>query len=118
MNSKESRIERSDLPNDSPIEEHVQPSESKVKVKTNSTDSRPANTTAHAVSPTATSLTSNLEQEIINKIVSAYGNTIEVIYVRPSRMKISVPPQDILRVATFIKENFSYDHAESVAGTD
>jgi NADH:ubiquinone oxidoreductase subunit C len=118
MNSKKSRTEGNDLPNDSPIEEHVQPSESKVKVKINTTDTRPANGTADAISPTASSLTSNLEQEIINMIVSAYGNIIEVVYVRPSRMKIRVPPQDILRVATFIKENFSFDHAESVAGTD
>jgi NADH:ubiquinone oxidoreductase subunit C len=118
MNSKKSRTEGNDLPNDSPIEEHVQPSESKVKVKINTTDARPANGTADAISPTASSLTSNLEQEIINMIVSAYGNMIEVVYVRPSRMKIRVPPQDILRVATFIKENFSFDHAESVSGTD
>lgn len=118
MNSKKSRTEGNDLPNDSPIEEHVQPSESKVKVKINTTDARPTNGTADAISPTASSLTSNLEQEIINMIVSAYGNMIEVVYVRPSRMKIRVQPQDILRVATFIKENFSFDHAESVAGTD
>jgi NADH:ubiquinone oxidoreductase subunit C len=118
MNSKESRTEGNGLPNDSLIEGHVQPSESKVKVKINTTDTRPANSTAHTISPTATSLTSNLEQEIINKIVSAYGNMIEVVYVRPSRMKIVVPPQDIVRVATFIKENFSFDHAESVSGTD
>jgi NADH:ubiquinone oxidoreductase subunit C len=118
MNSKKSRTEGNDLPNDSPIEEHVQPNESKVKVKINTTDTKPANGTADAISPTSSSLTSNLEQEIINMIVSAYGNTIEVVYVRPSRMKIRVPPQDILRVATFIKENFSFDHAESVSGTD
>ena len=118
MNSKKSRTEGNDLPNDSTIEEHVQPNESKVKVRINTTDTGPANGTAGAISPTASSLTSNLEQEIINMIVSAYGNMIEVVYVRPSRMKIRVPPQDILRVATFIKENFSFDHAESVSGTD
>lgn len=118
MNSKKSRTEGNDLPNDSPIEEHVQPNESKVKVKINTIDTKPVNGTADAISPKASSLTSNLEQEIINMIVSAYGNTIEVVYVRPSRMKIRVPPQDILRVATFIKENFSFDHAESVSGTD
>ena len=97
MNSKKSRTEGNDLPNDSPIEEHVQPSESKVKVKINTTDARPANGTADAISPTTSSLTSNLEQEIINMIVSAYGNMIEVVYVRPSRMKIRVQPQDILQ---------------------
>ena len=118
MNSKKSKTEGNDLPNDSPIEEHVQPNESKVKVKIDTTDTRPANGTPDAILPTASSMTSNLEQEIINMIVSAYGNMIEVVYVRPSRMKIRVPPQDIVRVATFIKENFSFDHAESVAGTD
>ncbi len=66
----------------------------------------------------SSALSTNLEQDIINKIVARYGNNIEVLYVRPSRMKIGVHPQDILNVAGFIKENFGFDHAESVSGTD
>ena len=66
----------------------------------------------------SSALSTNLEQDIINKIVARYGNNIEVLYVRPSRMKIRVQPQDILNVAGFIKENFGFDHAESVSGTD
>jgi len=119
MKSEEFRTERKDnVTNDSPIDERPQPSESAMKVKKDTTDIAPSTSTAHSITPAADSLTLNIEQGIINKIESAYGNKIEVIYVRPSRMKIRVPHQDILHVATFIKENFNFDHAESVSGTD
>jgi NADH-quinone oxidoreductase subunit C len=63
-------------------------------------------------------LSTKLEQDIINKIVARYGNNVEVLYVRPSRMKIRVLPENMIGIAGFIKENFGFDHAESVSGTD
>jgi NADH:ubiquinone oxidoreductase subunit C len=63
-------------------------------------------------------LSTKLEQDIINKIVARYGNNVEVLYVRPSRMKIRVLPENMRSIAGFIKENFGFDHAESVSGTD
>jgi NADH:ubiquinone oxidoreductase subunit C len=63
-------------------------------------------------------LSTKLEQDIINKIVSRYRNNVEVLYVRPSRMKIRVLPENMISIAGFIKENFGFDHAESVSGTD
>jgi NADH:ubiquinone oxidoreductase subunit C len=63
-------------------------------------------------------LSTKLEQDIINKIVARYGNNVEVLYVRPSRMKIRVLPENMISIAGFIKENFGFDHAESVSGTD
>src|SRR5262245_43344782 len=108
MKSEEFRTVRNDnVTNDSSIEERAQPSESAKKVKKDITDIAPSTSTAHHITQAADSLTPNIEQGIINKIESAYGNKIEVIYVRPSRMKIRVPNQDILHVATFIKENFN-----------
>ena len=63
-------------------------------------------------------LSTKPEQDIINKIVARYGNNVEVLYVRPSRMKIRVLPENMISIAGFIKENFGFDHAESVSGTD
>jgi NADH:ubiquinone oxidoreductase subunit C len=63
-------------------------------------------------------LSTKLEQDIINKIVARYGNNVEVLYVRPSRMKIRVLPENMISIAGFIKENFGFDHVESVSGTD
>jgi NADH:ubiquinone oxidoreductase subunit C len=116
MSSKEPRTERIVPTKSSPKEEHIPTDES--KEETTTTDTKSEGTGASIVSSKSSALTSNLEQEIINKIVSAYGNKIEVIYIKPSRMKIRVQPQDILHVATFLKENFGFDHAESVSGTD
>ncbi|HEX9318755.1 MAG TPA: NADH-quinone oxidoreductase subunit C [Nitrososphaeraceae archaeon] len=82
------------------------------------TNSEAANAQSSISTSKSSALSTNLEQDIINKIVARYGNNIEVLYVRPSRMKIGVHPQDILNVAGFIKENFGFDHAESVSGTD
>ena len=58
------------------------------------------------------------EKGIIEKLVNEFGNKINVIYIRPLRMKIMVEPTDILAIAMFLRDNLDFDHAESVAGTD
>ncbi|MDQ4012376.1 MAG: NADH-quinone oxidoreductase subunit C [Thermoproteota archaeon] len=58
------------------------------------------------------------EKGIVDKLVKAFGSKINVIYVRPLRMKIMVEPPDILATAMFLRDNLGFDHAESVAGTD
>jgi NADH:ubiquinone oxidoreductase subunit C len=58
------------------------------------------------------------EKGIIEKLVNEFGNKINVIYIRPLRMKILVEPGDVLAVAIFLRDNLGFDHAESVAGTD
>ena len=40
------------------------------------------------------------------------------MYARPSRLKIKVEPEEILQIASFIKQVLGFDHAESVSGTD
>ena len=58
------------------------------------------------------------EKGIIEKLVNEFGNRINVIYIRPLRMKIMVEPGDVLAIAIFLRDNLGFDHAESVAGTD
>jgi NADH:ubiquinone oxidoreductase subunit C len=58
------------------------------------------------------------EKGIIENLVNEFGNKINVIYIRPLRMKIMVEPTDILAIAMFLRDNLDFDHAESVAGTD
>ncbi|HJT48450.1 MAG TPA: NADH-quinone oxidoreductase subunit C [Nitrososphaeraceae archaeon] len=59
------------------------------------------------------------EKEIVSRIISHFGNDkIKVSYIRPLRIKISVDPSNIVEVATFIRDNLGFDHAEAVSGTD
>ena len=58
------------------------------------------------------------EKGIIERLVNEFGNKINVIYIRPLRMKIVVDSTDIVSVAIFLRDNLGFDHAESVAGTD
>lgn len=58
------------------------------------------------------------EKGIVEKLVNQFGDKINVIYIRPLRMKIMVKAEDILAVAIFLRDNLGFDHAESVAGTD
>ena len=58
------------------------------------------------------------EKGIIENLVNEFGNKINVIYIRPLRMKIVVDSTDIVSVAIFLRDNLGFDHAESVAGTD
>jgi NADH-quinone oxidoreductase subunit C len=58
------------------------------------------------------------EKGIIDILAKEFGNKINVVYTRPLRMKIMVPPEDISAVAIFLRDKIGFDHAESVAGTD
>jgi NADH-quinone oxidoreductase subunit C len=43
---------------------------------------------------------------------------VQIIFIKPLRIKIAVEPPNIVNVATFLRDNLGFDHAESVAGTD
>ena len=59
------------------------------------------------------------EKGIVSQIISHFGNDkIKISYIRPLRIKIDVNPADIVEVATFIRDNLGFDHAEAVSGTD
>jgi NADH-quinone oxidoreductase subunit C len=59
------------------------------------------------------------EKEIVSQIISHFGDDkIKVSYIRPLRIKINVDPSNIVEIATFIRDNLGFDHAEAVSGTD
>jgi len=59
------------------------------------------------------------EKGLVSQIISRFGDDkIKVAYIRPLRMKVNVDPLDMVEVATFIRDNLGFDHAESVTGTD
>jgi NADH-quinone oxidoreductase subunit C len=58
------------------------------------------------------------EKGIANEISANFGQMVQVIFIKPLRIKIAVEPHNIVKVASFLRDKFGYDHAESVAGTD
>ena len=58
------------------------------------------------------------EKGIANEISANFGQMVQVIFIKPLRIKIAVEPHNIGKVASFLRDKFGYDHAESVAGTD
>ena len=59
------------------------------------------------------------EKGLVSQIMSQFGSDkVKVSYIRPLRIKIGVDPSDMVDVATFIRDNLGFDHAEAVSGTD
>ena len=58
------------------------------------------------------------EKDQANKITEKFGSKTEVAFVKPDRVRINVKKEDILEVATFVRDELNYDHAESVTGVD
>jgi NADH:ubiquinone oxidoreductase subunit C len=81
----------------------------------------PPSTPAKAAAPPAKKETEvpAFEKGLVYQIVSRFGDDkIKVAYIRPLRIKVNVDPAGIIEVATFIRDNLGFDHAESVTGTD
>jgi NADH:ubiquinone oxidoreductase subunit C len=58
------------------------------------------------------------EKGLVEQIKKEFGDLIKVVFIKPLRMKVQVEPQNIVRVANFLRDSIGFDHAESVAGTD
>lgn len=58
------------------------------------------------------------EKGLVEQIRSKFGDLVKVVFIKPLRIKILVEPQDIVGVASFLRDSMGFDHAESVAGTD
>jgi NADH:ubiquinone oxidoreductase subunit C len=58
------------------------------------------------------------EKGIIDDLVSKFGDSIKIIYVKPLRIKIEVPSKDIVEIARHLRDESGFDHAESVSATD
>ena len=58
------------------------------------------------------------EKDLSDKIVSKFGDKAEIAFVKPNRFRVNVKKEDIVDVATFIRDELNFDHAESVTGID
>ena len=58
-----------------------------------------------------------LESSLTNSISKKFSN-IEIVYVNPNRIRVNVKKEEIIDVATFIRDELQFDHAESVSGVD
>lgn len=63
-------------------------------------------------------LVPTFEKRIALEITTKFSQLVHVIFIKPLRIKIAVEPSNIVKVATFIRDDLGFDHAESVAGTD
>jgi NADH:ubiquinone oxidoreductase subunit C len=82
-------------------------------------------TTASVAKPGAAGLPAKTQPEpppfekgLAEQIRNKFGDLVKVIFIKPLRIKILVEPQDIVAVASFLRDSMGFDHAESVAGTD
>src|SRR3712207_1852511 len=60
----------------------------------------------------------NLENSLCDELSSKFKDKIQLLYVKPNRIKIYVDPKNIVEVASFLKNDLGLDHAEAVCGTD
>jgi NADH-quinone oxidoreductase subunit C len=58
------------------------------------------------------------EKDHSDKITAKFGSKTEIAFVKPDRIRVNVKKEDILDVASFLRDELNYDHAESVTGVD
>ena len=58
------------------------------------------------------------EKELSDKITAKFGEKTTISYVKPDRIRVNVKKEDVKEVATFIRDELNFDHAESVTGVD
>ena len=63
------------------------------------------------------SLISDLDKSLSNSISKKFSN-VEIAYVKPNRIRVNVKKEEIIDVASFIRDELHFDHAESVSGVD
>ena len=89
-----------------------QANETKVDDKMSSTDN---GTDIQKIEDTSTAL--KLESSLSNSISKKFPN-VEIVYVKPNRIRVNVKKEEIIDVASFIRDELQFDHAESVSGVD
>ncbi|HXV38512.1 MAG TPA: NADH-quinone oxidoreductase subunit C [Nitrosopumilaceae archaeon] len=58
------------------------------------------------------------EKSLAEKIVSKFGAEVTIGFIKPNRIRVNTKKENILDVATFIRDELNFDHAESVTGVD
>ena len=89
-----------------------QANETKISDKMSSTDSSTDIKKIEDLSPVL-----KLENSLSNSISKKFPN-VEIVYVKPNRIRVNVKKEEIIDVASFIRDELQFDHAESVSGVD
>jgi len=58
------------------------------------------------------------EKSLAEKVVTKFGTKATIGFIKPNRIRINAKKENILDVATFIRDELNFDHAESVTGVD
>jgi len=64
-----------------------------------------------------TPLTYQFEKSLSDSISKKFPN-VEIVYVKQNRIRVNVKKEEIIDVASFIRDELHFDHAESVSGVD
>ena len=64
-----------------------------------------------------TSSVLDTEKSLSDSISKKFPN-IEIVYVKQNRIRVNVKKEEIIDVASFIRDELRFDHAESVSGID
>ena len=57
------------------------------------------------------------EKSLSDSISKKFSN-VEIVYVKQNRTRVNVKKEEIIDVASFIRDELQFDHAESVSGVD
>ena len=111
-----------------PSSPSTKPKEGPAKTSSASPTTRPAaaaTSSTTAAKPNAAASTAKTQPEpppfekgLVEQIKKEFGDLVKVVFIKPLHIKIEVEPQEIVRVASFLRDSIGFDHAESVAGTD
>ena len=69
------------------------------------------------VKPDDSPLAPDLDKSLSDSISKKFPN-VEIVYVKPDRIRVNVKKEEIIDVASFIRDELQFDHAESVSGVD
>ena len=64
-----------------------------------------------------TSSVTDTEKSLSDSISKKFPN-VQITYVNPNRIRVNVKKEEIIDVASFIRDELHFDHAESVSGVD
>ena len=64
-----------------------------------------------------TSSVLDTEKSLSDSISKKFPN-VQITYVNPNRIRVNVKKEEIIDVASFVRDELHFDHAESVSGVD
>jgi len=67
--------------------------------------------------PEAQSPVYEFDKSLSDSISKKFSN-VEIVYIKQNRIRVNVKKEKIIDVASFIRDELHFDHAESVSGVD